>query len=144
MQITVDYTFLIQLGMFAVLLVVLSRLLFAPFLEVLAEREARTTGDVEKAAATRAEVASLTARVDGDLAKSRAEAKAEVDALRAQTREEAARLFEGAQQEATARLGELREQVASATREARSALSSDARAIAEAMVAAVIGRGGNA
>lgn len=144
MQITVDYTFLIQLGMFGVLLVVLSRLLFAPFLQVLAERDARTTGDVEEAAATRAEVASLSARVDADLARSRTEAKAEVDALRARTREEASQLFENAQHEASARLAELRDQVASATREARSALSADARTMADAMVAAVIGRGGNA
>ena len=77
-----DFTFLVQFGTFGVLVLVLSRLLFAPFLEVLAERAARTIGDVEKAAASRAEVAALSARVDAELAKARADAKAEVDAVK--------------------------------------------------------------
>src|SRR5689334_18341124 len=96
-----DYTFFIQLGTFAVLVLVLSRLLFAPFLELLAERAARTTGDVEKAAATRAEVQALSARVDAELAKARSTANAEVDAVRARTREEASQLFQEAQQQAS-------------------------------------------
>jgi len=137
-----DYTFLIQFGTFAVLVLVLSGVLFAPFLEVLAERAARTVGDVEKAAATRAEVQVLSARIDAELAKARAEANAEVDAIKRRTREEAAQLFQGAQHEATSRLAELREQVAGATRDARGALATDARAIADTMVAAVIGDGG--
>lgn len=136
-----DYTFLVQFVTFAVLVFVLSRVLFAPFMEVLAERAARTVGDVEKAAATRAEVEALSARVDAELAKARAAANAEVDAVRTRTREEAAQLFQGAQQEASARLAELREQVRAATEEARGALASDARAMADSMVAAVIGGG---
>jgi F0F1-type ATP synthase membrane subunit b/b' len=133
-----DYTFFIQLGSFFILLVLLRSILFAPFLELLDERTARSIGDVEKAAGARAEVASMSARVDAELAKARAEANAEVDAVRKQTRDEAARLFDGAQQEASARLMELRKQVAAATEEARGALATDARAIADAMVAAVI------
>jgi F-type H+-transporting ATPase subunit b len=136
-----DYTFLVQFVTFGVLVFVLSKLLFAPFLEVLAEREARTIGDVEQAAATRAEVEALSARVDAELAKARAAAKAEVDAVRARTREEASQLFQSAQHEAATRLTELRNEVATATREARGALANDARALADAMVAAVIGGG---
>jgi F0F1-type ATP synthase membrane subunit b/b' len=137
-----DFTFLIQFGTFAVLVAVLGRLLFAPFLEVLAERDARTTGDVEKAAASRAEVQALSARVDAELAKARAEANAEVDAVKRRTREEASQLFQDAQRDATARLTELRAQVADATREARGALATDARTLADAMVTAVISGGG--
>jgi F-type H+-transporting ATPase subunit b len=134
-----DYTFFIQLVTFTVLVFVLSRLLFAPFLEMLAERSARTVGDVQKAAATRAEVEALSARVDAELSKAKAAASAEVDAVRARTREEAAQLFQAAQQQAGARLAELREQVAAATTEARRSLANDARTIADAMVSAVIG-----
>lgn len=139
-----DFTFVIQLGTFLVLLLVLSRLLFAPFLEVLAERADRTSGDIAQAAASRAEVESLSARVDAELAKARSAANAEVDAVRAATREEAARLFQGAQDEATARLVELRAQVQSATAEARGNLAADAGALAEAMVSAVLGSKGGA
>jgi len=138
-----DFTFLIQFGTFAVLVAVLGKLLFAPFIEVLAERAARTTGDVEKAAATRAEVQALSARVDAELAKARAEANTEVDAVKRRTREEAAQLFQDAQRDASARLAELREQVSAATNEARGALASDARTLADAMVTAVISGGGS-
>jgi F-type H+-transporting ATPase subunit b len=139
-----DFTFLIQLGTFAVLLLVLSRLLFAPFLELLAERADRTSGDIAKAAASRAEVDSLSARVDAELAKARAATNAEVDTVRAATREEAAKLFRGAQDDAATRLAELRSQVESATAEARGNLASDARTLADAMVSTVLGNGGAA
>lgn len=139
-----DFTFVIQLGTFLVLLGVLSRLLFAPFLEVLQERADRTSGDIEKAAASREEVESLSARVDAELAKARAAANAEVDAVRAATREEAARLFQSAHDEAATRLAELRGQVQTATAEARVALANDARSLADAMVSAVLGKGGAA
>lgn len=135
-----DITFVIQLGSFFVLLLVLSRLLFAPFLEVLAERAERTSGDIAKAAASRAEVESLSAKVDAELSKARSAANAEVDALRAKTREEAAKMFEAAHSEAASRLVELRQQVAAATREARAGLASDAKTLADAMVAAVMGK----
>jgi F-type H+-transporting ATPase subunit b len=136
-----DFTFLIQLVTFFVLLVLLSRLLFAPFLELLAERAERTSGDIEKAAASRAEVESLSARVDAEITKARVAATAEVEAVRAQTRAEAASLFAQAQADASARLAELRNEVATATRDARTALASDARTIADAMVTAVLGPG---
>jgi F-type H+-transporting ATPase subunit b len=134
-----DFTFVIQLGTFFVLWFVLSRLLFAPFMELLDERAARTAGDIAKAAASRSEVETLFARVDAELARARASANAEVEAVRAKTREEAAQMFAQAQNEAAARLAELREQVAAATRDARGKLAGEARAIADTMVAAVLG-----
>src|SRR6185369_3998412 len=66
-----DFTFFIHLGTFLVLFLVLSRLLFAPFIELLAERDARTTGDIASAAASRAEVNSLLSYLDAELAKAR-------------------------------------------------------------------------
>lgn len=134
-----DFTFVIQLVTFFILYLVLSRLLFAPFMEVLDERSARTAGDIEKAAASRAEVETMFARVDGELARARASANAEVEAVRAQTRDEAAKLFQNAQNDAASRLAELRQQVAKATTDARGALAGEARTIADTMVAAVLG-----
>ena len=134
-----DFTFFIQLGTFLVLFLVLSQLLFAPFVELLAEREARTTGDVAAAAASRAEVKTLLSHVDAELARARASANAEVEAMRAKTRDEADELFHKARQDAAGRLAELRTQVAKTTEDARAALKGDARAMAETMVTAVLG-----
>ena len=139
-----DFTFLVQLGMFFVLLAVLNRWFFAPFLELLSERAARTSGDIATAAASRAEVESLSSRLDAELATARAAANAEIDEVRARTRDEAAKLFQDAQRDAAARLAELREQVSGATREARGTLATEASVIAAAMVAAVIGGVGRA
>ncbi len=134
-----DFTFFIQIGTFLVLFLVLSRLLFAPFIELLAERDARTTGDIAAAAASRAEVNSLLSHVDAELAKARASANAEVEAIRATTRDEADALFHKAQHEAAERLAELRTQVAKATEDARVSLKGEARAMAETMVTAILG-----
>ena len=134
-----DFTFIIQLGTFLVLFLVLSKLLFAPFVELLAEREARTSGDIASAAASRVEVQTLLSHVDAELAKARASASAEVEAIRAKTREDAAELFRTAQNDAAARLAELRVQVAKATHDARTQLKSEARVMAETMVAAILG-----
>ena len=134
-----DFTFFIQLGTFLVLFLVLNRLLFAPFIEVLAEREARTTGDIASAAASRAEVKTLLSQVDAELARARANANAEVEAMRAKTRDEADALFHKAQQEAAGRLAELRTEVARATEDASAALKGEARGMAETMVTAILG-----
>lgn len=139
-----DYTFLIQLGTFFVLLTILARLLFAPFLELLDERDQRTAGDIADAASSRSEVEALSARVDAELSKARAAAMSEVESVRRETKSEAKALFDQAQSEAASRLVELRSAIAQSAREARGSLASDARAIADQMVDAVLGRGGRA
>jgi len=138
-----DFTFVIQFVTFFVLLAILGRLLFAPFLELLAERAARTSGDIVSAAASRAEVEALSARVDAELAKAHSAANAEVEAVRAKTREEVAELYRSAQNAAAVRLADLREQVTAATRQARSSLAGDSRTMADSMVAAVLGGAGS-
>lgn len=137
-----DYTFLIQFVAFFALLAVLSRLLFSPFLQLLAEREARTVGDAERAAIERSDAQQLATKIEADLAKVRAQAMTEVEAVRRSTREEEARLFSAAQGEASARLVELRSSISAATVQARNALAADAKGMADQMVTSILGRGG--
>ncbi|HYB98344.1 MAG TPA: ATP synthase F0 subunit B [Candidatus Limnocylindrales bacterium] len=139
-----DVTFLIQLVAFFGLLFVLARLLFAPFLDLLDERAARTVGDAAAAAEQTVQAQALAARIDEELAKVRAQTMSEVDAMRRQTKEEEREIFARAQADAAGRLGELRSSVAAATAEARQTLAGDARALADQMVAAVLGKGSNA
>lgn len=139
-----DYTFLIQFGAFLALMFVLARLLFAPFLQLLAEREARTVGDAERAAAERNAAQQLAAKIEADLGQVRSKAMGEVEAARRATREEETKLFNEAQAVAASRLAELRAAIAADTASARSALASDASNIADRMVANILGRGGRA
>ncbi len=134
-----DHTFLIQLASFFVLLVLLNRLLFAPFLELLAERDDRTSGDEDAAAAEMREAEELAERVERELAQARAAAMAEVEVLRREAREEEAQLFNRAKGEVRARLGELRVGIAAAKAEAEQSLRAEAGTLAEQMVAAVLG-----
>ncbi len=139
-----DYTFLIQFGAFFALLVVLSRVLFSPFLQLLSEREARTVGDAERAAVERSDVQQLATRIEADLAKVRVQAMNEVESVRRSTREEEARLFSAAQAEASVSLAELRSSISTATAQARTALAADAKSMADQMVTRILGRGGRA
>lgn len=136
-----DFTFVVQLGTYFVLLLILARLVFTPFLELLDERAARTAGDVATAAEQRSEVETLSASIDADLAKAKAAALSEVEAARRASREEARELLEHARSEASERLAELRSELAASAATARTGLASEASALAEQMVAAVLGSG---
>jgi len=137
-----DYTFLVQFGAFFALFFLLSRLLFSPFLQLLAERESRTIGYAERAAVQHSDASALVAKIEADLARVRTQAMSEVESVRRSTREEEARLFSAAQGEASARLAELRKSIATNAAQARSALAADAASIAEQMASRILGRGG--
>ncbi len=139
-----DFTFVVQLASFFLLLFLLNKFLFAPYAALLAEREARTTGDSGQADDMRAEAEELEARVQREMADARARAMASVEAVRKDTREQEAALFHDASTKAAARLAELRGGIEDARREASAQLEQDARALAGDMVGAVLGRGGRA
>jgi F-type H+-transporting ATPase subunit b len=138
-----DITFLIQLVSFFVLLAILNRLLFVPYAAVLDEREARTEGATRDAVGERAEAAELAEKIDAEMSAARSRAAEEAEKIRQQTRAEEAEIFDAAKSTATAKLDELRGQIQSQTDSARDALAGDARALAEEMTAAILGRGPN-
>ena len=138
-----DITFFIQLVSFFVLLAILNRLLFVPYAAVLDEREARTEGATQDAVGERAEAAELAKKIDAEMSAARSRAAEEAEKIRQQTRVEEAEIFDAAKSAATAKLDELRGQIQSQTDSARDALAGDARALAEEMTAAILGRGPN-
>jgi F-type H+-transporting ATPase subunit b len=137
-----DYTFLVQLGSFFVLLYLMNRLVFAPFAALLNERDERTAGDQEAARADREEADAMAARIEAQLAETRASAHAEVETLRRSTRAEEARIFASARDEAAARLSELRASLDAAKRDAMTSLRDDAQDLAARMVSVVLRAGG--
>lgn len=137
-----DFTFVVQLASFFVLLVLLHRLLFAPFSQVLEERSRRTDGTREQAARERAEAGQISERVDKELAAARARALAGADGIRRQAREREVELLARAKAEADARLAELRSGIEREREAAAKVLRDDAKRLAEEMVVAVLGNGG--
>jgi F-type H+-transporting ATPase subunit b len=69
--IDLDATIFVQLGIFLLLLLILSRLLWRPYLRVRAERTSRVEGYREEAAKLEAEAAARLARAEAELAEAR-------------------------------------------------------------------------
>jgi len=136
-----DFTFVIQLVSFFVLLFVLNRLLFTPFMELLTERERRTEGAAREAAEERLEVDALAQRLEVELAAARAEANAEAERIRREARAEESSMFEQANEEAAKRLAALRANIDREREQAGATLRREADALAGQMVEAVLPRG---
>ncbi len=139
-----DYTFLIQLVSFFVLLYLLNSLLFQPFSAVLVEREERTVGDQDAAGDALASVEEMRARFDSAMAEARAAASAEYESVRKATKAEEGGILGEAQAKAAAELAGMRTEIAAARDEAAAALRTDARSLADDMVKAVLSNGGHA
>ena len=122
-MISLDYTILLQMLLFLLLWVVLSRILFRPYLSLLEEREKRTEGAQDESFALEQEGQRLRALYEDGLAKARAAGEA------VKAREEAAETLERMRLEIRNELAREREM---ARREAE--------AIAQDMVAKVLGR----
>ena len=134
-----DFTLVIQLLSFFVLFFILNKLLFVPFAELLAERESRTEGAEESAEESLAAAGRMKADIETQISEARVAALAEAEKLRRTTREDEAAIFESAKSEATAELAQLREGIARERENAAQTLRGEAQALADGMVAAVLG-----
>ena len=136
----IDVTFLIQFGIYVLILGVLTPLLLKPFQRVIDERENKTDG-------ARAEVERLKdlagqdqAAYEARLADSRAAASRERDALRSEGREEEKRIIGDARAEVLETLNASRAQIAQAEQSARDELDGQRQELADQLVEKVLGR----
>jgi F-type H+-transporting ATPase subunit b len=133
-----DVTFVIQLVSFFVFLLVLNRLLFAPFAELIAERERRTDGAKRDAAHAQAEAETLARTIERGLQEARTRASAEAEAIRRKTHEHEVEIFNRAKNDAAERLAALRKAIARERESAKKILRDEARGLAAGMVEAVL------
>jgi F-type H+-transporting ATPase subunit b len=136
-----DITFYIQLGSYFVLLFILNRLLFVPYAELLAERDARTEGASRGAVAERAEADELAAKIEVEMSAARTAAAEEAEKIRVGTRGEESEIFAAAAAAAATTLVQLRAEIEKETAGARDSLRSDAKALAGEMTDAILGGG---
>jgi len=135
-----DWTFVLQFCGFFALLIFLDRLLFRPFVTVLDQREASTHGAVEAAEADRSAADALRKRFEAEIADAKTTAHEQAERIRRETRAREVAIFEEAKTEVGAHLGALRAALEREAASARESLSVEARGLADAMVAAVLGR----
>jgi F-type H+-transporting ATPase subunit b len=79
---TINWTFVLNLINFAILLFVLNRVLYRPVIRVMEGRRARLAGQLKQAESRRHQAEELKAKREAELARARAEARESVEAAR--------------------------------------------------------------
>lgn len=140
-NIDIDASVLIQLGLFLVLMLILNKLVFQPFLRSNALREDRTDKTREEAALIKARAEALSTEYRDALATARAEAAADRQALRNAGLSDKDTQVSAAREAAASTLATAQSKVSEQFDTARAALLSDVEALSQQVAGKVLGRG---
>lgn len=135
-----DLTFLLQMVLFAALIVVLRPLLFDPVLRVFDERERRTEGARGSARAMQEEAGELLNRYEKELAKVHEVARQERDRIRTETAKVESEVMAQARENANRILEQGRQRLERERQQIEFALGQQAERLARNMAEAVLGR----
>ena len=135
-----DLTFIIQLAFVLILMFVLKRLVFNPYLEALDSREAKTTVTRSSADEIRETANARIAAHEDALASARARAMTSKTELRAAGAARKDELLTAARAEANSTVEAAQEQIAGQLETARTELSDEIDTLARSIVTKVIGR----
>ena len=140
MNLIPNFTLVIQLVTFLVLMVILDRILFKPMLRLFNERKARTEGRRAAAAKATEKAEGIWDDYQGELAK----VKAESDSSRMEVIREAEakrqQITDVAMAEADKTVAGIRAKVSAETDAARGVLKAEVEALAKVMAEKIIGR----
>jgi F-type H+-transporting ATPase subunit b len=139
-MIALDISVLYQIIIFVLLWLILSRVLFRPYLELLDERERRTTGARHDSDELEREGARLKAEYEEKIAQARAAGTAAKDAIVQQGRQERERLLQQAREEAALTLESARREVQRQLARERGLLATEVAEVARDMVGKILGR----
>jgi F-type H+-transporting ATPase subunit b len=133
-----NWTFAIQFVGFFVLLAVLDRLLFRPFVDVLERRDASTQGTAKAAEIDRRAAADLKGQIDSSLNEAKLLAHAAAEQIRKRTEAEEHALFDEAKAACASHLEATRQALDAEVTAARASLKAEARTLADQMVEALL------
>jgi F-type H+-transporting ATPase subunit b len=135
-----DFSFVIQIASFLILWFGLKRLLFDPMLQVLEEREARTSGARHAAAEMNAAAQLSQDEYERRMHDVRLALSAEADAVRSANQAEEQRLLSETRTQANTQLSQLRDSLRRQAEEVRPALTAEARDLASRIMERVVER----
>jgi len=135
-----DFSFVIQVVSFLLLWAALKRLAFDPILGVLAQREARTLGNLKTAETLRLEAQAVEEKYETSLRYVRQTVLVESDAARKRNETEQQRELTNAHEAAEAELAKLRADISAQVAAAQQTLAGEARAIGALMAERITGR----
>jgi F-type H+-transporting ATPase subunit b len=139
-MIALDISVLYQIVIFLVVWLILSKVLFRPYLNLLDERERRTTGARHDSGDLEHQGARLKAEYEERIAQARATGVAAKDAIVQEGRQERERLLQQAREEAARTLESARREVQSQLERERALLAAEVAEVARAMVSKILGR----
>jgi F-type H+-transporting ATPase subunit b len=138
--IDVDHTVFIQLGIFLVLMLVLNKFLWKPYLRVRTERVARVDGYREEAVKLEADAQQRLARADAALAEARRVGAGERAVARAEAHTREQTLLAEATAATQRKLAEARARLAAVVQAERKKLEADSSEVAMTMARKILGR----
>lgn len=139
-MIHLDQSILYQVVLFIVLWLILNKLLFQPYLRLLAEREHKTTGAQHDSVDLEHEGAKLKAQFDEKMSQGQAAGYAAKEAINQTARQEREKILSQARDEATRALEQVRQEVATAMELEKQLAAAEVSAVATDMVNKVLGR----
>lgn len=139
-MISLDYSIAYQIVLFLVLWVVLSKVLFGPYLNLLDERERRTTGARHDSTDLEQEGARLRAEYEEKIAQAQAAGHAAREAILREGRQQREKLLTQAREGAMGMLEGVRREVESQMQRERQLAAAEARTVAQEMVEKILGR----
>jgi F-type H+-transporting ATPase subunit b len=138
-----DRTVLLQIVVFAVLIVVLKPLLFDPVLKVFALREERTEGARAKARELQEKAGELLQRYEKELERIKQVAADERDLLRSETSKLEAEILREARDATTRIVEDGRRKIEAEVNSIRVAVGAESEKVAQMIVERVVGQGVN-
>jgi F-type H+-transporting ATPase subunit b len=139
-MISLDYSVFYQIGLFLILWLILSKVLFRPYLDLLDQRERRTSGAQHDSSELEHEGARLKAEYEAKIAQARATGTAAKDAIVQEGRQERERILQQAREEAAHPLETARLEVRNQLERERERLAAEVAEVAQDMVAKILGR----
>lgn len=139
-MISLDISILYQVILFVLLLLVLNKVLFKPYLALLDNRERRTSGAQHDSVDLEREGAHLRAQYEEKIAQGQATAGDERERILQAAREEREKILGQARQEAEQHLAHARQEIAAALQVERRLAIAEATTIAAEIASKVLGR----
>lgn len=139
-MISLDISIVYQVILFVVLWLILSKVLFQPYLKLLDERERRTSGAQHDSTELEREGARLRAQYEEKIAQAQSVAAAEREGILQVAREEREKILGQARQEAEQTLARRRQEIATALESERRLAAAEAATLAVDIASKVLGR----
>jgi len=139
-NVDLDASLLVQVGLFVVLLLILKPLLFDPMLKLFEEREKKIEGTRHEAQKQDERSAKALAKYENALAKAREAGAAERDVLRAEGTRHEAQTMDRVRATVAKTIEEGRAAIASEAKTARTDLATEANVLGRAIASRALGR----